>query len=147
MKRLFFSFILIMLIGLGFINHPIQAAENQSEIQKSNATTTQQINTSSQDSTPRAHIEQQLSKDDTTTSLPEDKTIHTSSNNNNDNSQNISLHKEERAKHQNKVDDTNTQSNGNNRNDLVNKNATNTTSYHLNTQHEQPNSNTKGTSS
>lgn len=143
MKRLFFSFILIMLIGLGFINHPIQAAENQSEIQKSNATTTQQINTSSQDSTPRAHIEQQLSKDDTTTSLPEDKTNHTSSNNNNDNSQNISLHKEERAKHQNKVDDTNTQSNGNNRNDLVNKNATNTTSYHLNTQHEQPNSNTK----
>lgn len=143
MKRLFFSFILIMLICLGFINHPIQAAENQSEIQKSNATTTQQINTSSQDSTPRAHIEQQLSKDDTTTSLPEDKTNHTSSNNNNDNSQNISLHKEERAKHQNKVDDTNTQSNGNNRNDLVNKNATNTTSYHLNTQHEQPNSNTK----
>lgn len=57
MKRLFFSFILIMLICLGFINHPIQAAENQSEIQKSNATTTQQINTSSQDSTPRAHIE------------------------------------------------------------------------------------------
>lgn len=143
MKRLLFSFILIMLICLGFINHPIQAAENQSEIQKSNATTTQQINTSSQDSTPRAHIEQQLSKDDTTTSLPEDKTNHTSSNNNNDNSQNISLHKEERAKHQNKVDDTNTQSNGNNRNDLVNKNATNTTSYHLNTQHEQPNSNTK----
>ena len=143
MKRLFFSFILIMLICLGFINHPIQAAENQSDNQKSNATTTQQINTSSQDSTPRAHIEQQLSKDDTTTSLPEDKTNHTSSNNNNDNSQNISLHKEERAKHQNKVDDTNTQSNGNNRNDLVNKNATNTTSYHLNTQHEQPNSNTK----
>ncbi|MGC9605001.1 hypothetical protein ACO2FP_12070 [Staphylococcus warneri] len=91
------------------------------KFKKSNATTTQQINTSSQDSTPRAHIEQQLSKDDTTTSLPEDKTIHTSSNNNNDNSQNISLHKEERAKHQNKVDDTNTQSNGNNRNDLVNK--------------------------
>lgn len=141
MKRLFFSFILIMWICLGVINHPVQAAENQSDNQKSNTTTTHQINTSSQESTSKATIEQQPSKDDATTSLPEDKTNNMPSNSNNDNSQNISVHKEELAKYQNKAIDINTQSNYNSATDIRNKNATNTTSHHSNTQHEQSNSN------